>query len=167
MRQERINRRILECSRIEAELLIRKGKVELEIASKRVNLEMMRNMVERKRNTVAEMKQGKAHSLEPLVDMELVAAGVGVQQTGAGQTDQIEGDAIQEGDGDLGEIDDQEGTEGGKDEGHWVDGFLFKSYTHAEDMPAMEPVLTFEEGEFGFECLIPVVSELGAFYSVS
>ena len=85
MRQERISRRILECSRIEAELLRRKGKVELEIASKRVNLEMMRNMVERKRNTVAEMKQGKAHSLEPLVDMELVAAGVGVQQTGVDQ----------------------------------------------------------------------------------
>ena len=62
---------------------------------------------------------------------------------------------------------DQEGTEGGRAEGQWVDGFLFKSYTHAEDMPAMEPVLTFEEGEFGFECLIPVVSELGAFYSVS
>ena len=145
----------------------RKGKVELEIASKRVNLEMMRNMVERKRNTVAEMKQGKAHSLEPLVDMELVAAGVGVQQTGAGQTDQIEGDAIQEGDGDLGEIDDLQGTEGGKAEGHWVDGFLFKSYIDAEDMPAMEPVLTFEEGEFGIEWLIPVISELGAFYSAS
>ena len=62
---------------------------------------------------------------------------------------------------------DQEGTEGGKDEGHWVDGFLFKSYTHAEDMPAMEPVLTFEEGEFGIEWLIPVISELGAFYSAS
>ena len=57
MRQERINRRILECSRIEAELLRRKGKVELEIASKRVNLEMMRNMVKRKRNTVAQMKR--------------------------------------------------------------------------------------------------------------
>jgi len=57
VRQERISRRILECSRIEAELLRRKGKVELEIASKRVNLEMMRNMVERKRNTVAQMKR--------------------------------------------------------------------------------------------------------------
>ena len=34
-------------------------------------------------------------------------------------------------------------------------------------MPAMEPVLTFEEGEFGIECLIPVISELGAFYSAS
>ena len=62
---------------------------------------------------------------------------------------------------------DQEGTEGGRAEGQWVDGFLFKSYIHAEDMPAMEPVLTFEEGEFGIECLIPVVSELGAFYSAS
>ena len=92
---------------------------------------------------------------------------LGNLQQAAKTTDQIEGGDIQEGDGDLGEIDDQEGTEGGKDEGHWVDGFLFKSYTHAEDMPAMEPVLTFEEGEFGFECLIPVVSELGAFYSVS
>ena len=57
MRQERISRRILECSRIEAELLRRKGKVELEIASKRVNLEMMRKMVERKRGTVAQMKR--------------------------------------------------------------------------------------------------------------
>jgi len=57
VRQERISRRILECSRIEAELLRRKGKVELDIASKRVNLEMMRNMVERKRNTVAQMKR--------------------------------------------------------------------------------------------------------------
>ena len=88
-------------------------------------------------------------------------------QQAAKTTDQIEGGAIQEGDGDLGEIDDQEGTEGGKAEGHWVDGFLFKSYIHAEDMPAMEPVLTFEEGEFGIECLIPVISELGAFYSAS
>ena len=34
-------------------------------------------------------------------------------------------------------------------------------------MPAMEPVLTFEEGEFGIEWLIPVISELGAFYSAS
>jgi len=57
VRQERISRRILECSRIEAELLRRKGKVELEIASKRVNLEMMRNMVKRKRGTVAQMKR--------------------------------------------------------------------------------------------------------------
>ena len=83
---------------------------------------------------------------------------------------QIEGGAIQDGDGDLGEIadSDEEATEGRKAEGHWVDGFLFKSYIHAEDMPAMmEPVLTFEEGEFGIECLIPVVSELGAFYSAS
>ena len=88
-------------------------------------------------------------------------------QQAAKTTDQIEGGAIQEGDGDLGEIDDLQGTEGGKAEGHWVDGFLFKSYTHAEDMPAMEPVLTFEEGEFGIECLIPVISELGAFYSAS
>ena len=62
---------------------------------------------------------------------------------------------------------DQEGTEGGRAEGQWVDGFLFKSYIHAEDMPAMEPVLTFEEGEFGIKCLIPVISELGAFYSAS
>ena len=90
-------------------------------------------------------------------------------QQAAKTTDQIEGGAIQEGDGDLGEIadSDQEGTEGRKAEGHWVAGFLFKSYIHAEDMPAMEPVLTFEEGEFGIECLIPVVSELGAFYSAS
>ena len=29
------------------------------------------------------------------------------------------------------------------------------------------PLDTFEEGEFGIECLIPVVSELGAFYSAS
>ena len=57
MRQERISRRILECSRIEAELLRRKGKVELEIASKRVNLEMMGKMVKRKRDTVAQMKR--------------------------------------------------------------------------------------------------------------
>ena len=35
----------------------RKGKVELEIASKRVNLEMMRNMVKRKRDNVAQMKR--------------------------------------------------------------------------------------------------------------
>ena len=48
-----------------------------------------------------------------------------------------------------------------------MDGILFKSYIHAEDMPVMEPALTFEEGEFGFECLIPVISELGAFYSAS
>ena len=34
-------------------------------------------------------------------------------------------------------------------------------------MPAMEPVLTFEKGEFGIEWLIPVISELGAFYSAS
>ena len=88
-------------------------------------------------------------------------------QQAAKTTDQIEVDAIQEGDGDLGEIDDQEWTEGGKAEGHWVDGFLIKSYIHAEDMPAMEPVLTFEEGEFGIERLIPVISELGAFYSAS
>ena len=86
---------------------------------------------------------------------------VNLQQ--AAKTDQIEGDAIQEGDGDLGEIDDQEWTEGGKAEGHWVDGFLIKSYIHAEDMPAMEPVFTFEEEEFGIECLVPVMSELGAF----
>ena len=88
-------------------------------------------------------------------------------QQAAKTTDQIEGGAIQEGDGDLGEIDDLQGTEGGKAEGHWVDGFLFKSYIDAEDMPAMEPALTFEEGEFGIERLIPVVSELGAFYSAS
>ena len=91
---------------------------------------------------------------------------VNLQQE-AKTTDPSKGGAIHEGDGDLGEIDDQEGTEGGKAEGHWVDGFLFKSYIHAEDMPAMEPVLTFEEGEFGIECLIPVMSELGAFYSAS
>ena len=48
-----------------------------------------------------------------------------------------------------------------------MDGILFKSYIHAEDMPAMEPVLSFEEGEFGIERLIPVISELGAFYSAS
>ena len=91
---------------------------------------------------------------------------VNLQQE-AKTTDQSEGGTIQEGDGDLGEVDDQEGTEGGKAEGHWVDGFLFKSYIHAEDMPAMEPALTFEEGEFGIESLIPVISELGAFYSAS
>ena len=88
-------------------------------------------------------------------------------QQAAKTTDQIVGGAIQEGDGDLGEVDDEEVAEGGKAEGHWVDGFLFKSYIHAEDMPAMEPVFTFEEGEFGTECLIPVISELGAFYSAS
>ena len=88
-------------------------------------------------------------------------------QQAAKATDQSEGDAIQEGDGGPGEVDDQEWTEGGKAEGQWVDGFLFKSYIHAEDMPAMEPVSTFEEGEFGVECLIPVISELGAFYSAS
>jgi len=88
-------------------------------------------------------------------------------QQAAKTTDQIEGGAIQDRDGDVGEIDDQEGTEGGKAEGHWVDGFLFKSYIHAEDMPAMAPALTFEEDEFGIECLVPVISELGAFYSAS
>ena len=90
-------------------------------------------------------------------------------QQAAKTKDQIEGSDIQEGDGYLGEIadSDQQGTEGRKAEGHWVDGFLFKSYIHAEDMPAMEPALTFEEGEFGIECLIPVMSELGAFYSAS
>ena len=86
-------------------------------------------------------------------------------QQAAKTTDQIQGGAIQDGDGDLGEIDDLQGTEGGKAEGHWVDGFLFKSYIDAEDMPAMEPAL--EEGEFGIERLIPVISELGAFYSAS
>ena len=88
-------------------------------------------------------------------------------QQAAKATDQIQGGAIQEGDGDLGEVDDREGAKGGKSEDHLVDGILFKSYIHAEDMPAMEPVLTFEEGEFGIECLIPVVSELGAFCSAS
>ena len=88
-------------------------------------------------------------------------------QQAAKATDQIQGGAIQEGDGDLGEVDDREGAKGGRAEDHLVDGILFKSYIHAEDMPAMEPALTFEEGEFGFECLIPVVSELGAFYSAS
>ena len=87
-------------------------------------------------------------------------------QQAAKTTDQIEGGDIQEGDGGLGEIDDQEETKG-KAEGQWVDGILFKSYIHAEDMPAMEPALTFEEGEFGIEYLIPVMSELGAFYSAS
>ena len=96
----------------------------------------------------------------------IVDAFVNLQQE-AKTTDQSEEGTIQEGDGDLVEIDDQEGTKGGKAEGHWVDGFLFKSYIHAEDMPAMEPALTFEEGEFGIECLIPVMSELGAFYSAS
>ena len=38
-------------------------------------------------------------------------------QQAAKTTDQIEGGAIQEGDGDLGEIDDQEVAEGGKAEG--------------------------------------------------
>ena len=66
-------------------------------------------------------------------------------QQAAKTTDQIEGGDIQEGDGGLGEIDDQEVAEGEKAEGHWVDGFLFKSYIHAEDMPAMEAALTFEE----------------------
>ena len=88
-------------------------------------------------------------------------------QQAAKATDQIQGGAIQEGDGDLGEVDDREGAKGGRAEDHLVDGILFKSYIHAEDMPAMEPVLTFEEGEFGIECLIPVISELGAFYSAS
>ena len=65
-------------------------------------------------------------------------------QQAAKATDQIQGGAIQEGDGDLGEVDDREGTKGGRAEDHLVDGILFKSYIHAEDMPAMEPVLTFK-----------------------
>ena len=88
-------------------------------------------------------------------------------QQAAKATDQIQGGAIQEGDGDLGEVDDREGAKGGRAEDHLVDGILFKSYIHAEDMSAMAPALSFEEGEFGIECLIPVVSELGAFYSAS
>ena len=58
-------------------------------------------------------------------------------QQAAKATDQIQGGAIQEGDGDLGEVDDREGAKGGRAEDHLVDGILFKSYIHAEDMPAM------------------------------
>ena len=56
-------------------------------------------------------------------------------QQAAKATDQIQGGAIQEGDGDLGEVDDREGAKGGRAEDHLVDGILFKSYIHAEDMP--------------------------------
>ena len=45
-------------------------------------------------------------------------------QQAAKTTDQIEGGAIQEGDGDLCEVDDREGAKGGKAEDHLVDGIL-------------------------------------------
>ena len=56
-RQELISRRLVDCSKLEIELMTRRGKMKARITSMRDSLAMMRQLVEEKRMEVAQRKQ--------------------------------------------------------------------------------------------------------------
>ena len=61
-RQELISRRLVDCSKLEKELMTRRGKMKARITSMRDSLAMMRQLVEEKRMEVAQRKQLLDHN---------------------------------------------------------------------------------------------------------